>query len=224
MAISATRPRISEGLPFPLGATWDGLGVNFALFSAHATKVDLCLFDKTGEQELHRIELPEFTDEVWHGYVPDAEPVAVYGYRVHGPYAPESGHRFNPHKLLLDPYAKAFVGSLRWGPELFGYKLGASDADLSYDERDSARLMPKCRVIDPAFTWGLDRAPAIPWERTVVYELHVKGFTKLHPLVPQELRGTFAGLATDVVIDYLRALGVTALAGCGKRVFNPRQH
>jgi isoamylase len=211
MAISATRPRISEGLPFPLGATWDGLGVNFALFSAHATKVDLCLFDKTGEQELHRIELPEFTDEVWHGYVPDAEPVAVYGYRVHGPYAPESGHRFNPHKLLLDPYAKAFVGSLRWGPELFGYELGASEADLSYDERDSAPLMPKCRVIDPAFTWGRDRAPAIPWERTVVYELHVKGFTKLHPLVPQELRGTFAGLATDVVIDYLRALGVTAL-------------
>ena len=210
MAISAAQPRISEGLPFPLGANWDGLGVNFALFSAHATKVELCLFDDTGERELHRIELPEFTDEVWHGYLADASPGTVYGYRVHGPYAPEVGHRFNPHKLLLDPYAKALVGSLRWGPELFGYTLGAGD-DISYDERDSAPLMPKCRVIDPAFTWGRDRAPATAWERTIIYELHVKGFTQLHPMVPQELRGTFAGLATDAVVDYVRALGVTAL-------------
>ncbi len=153
MAISATRPHIAEGLPFPLGATWDGLGVNFALFSAHAAKVELCLFDDTGERELHRVELPEFTDEVWHGYLSDAGPGTVYGYRVHGPYAPEAGHRFNPHKLLLDPYAKALVGSLRWGPELFGYTLGATGDDLSYDERDSAPLVPKCRVVDPAFTW-----------------------------------------------------------------------
>ena len=211
MAISATRPRISEGLPYPLGATWDGLGVNFALFSAHATKVELCLFDATGERELHRIELPEFTDEVWHGYLPDADPVTVYGYRVQGPYAPEVGHRFNPHKLLLDPYAKALVGSLTWGPELFGYTLGASNDDLSFDERDSAPLMPKCRVIDPAFTWGRDQAPAIAWERTIIYEVHVKGFTQQHPLVPPELRGTFAGLTTDAVIDYLRALGITAI-------------
>ena len=211
MAISAAQPRISEGLPFPLGANWDGLGVNFALFSAHATRVELCLFDDTGERELHRIELPEFTDEVWHGYLADASPGTVYGYRVHGPYAPEVGHRFNPHKLLLDPYAKALVGSLRWGPELFGYTLGATGDDISYDERDSAPLMPKCRVIDPAFTWGRDRAPATAWERTIIYELHVKGFTQLHPMVPQELRGTFAGLATDAVVDYVRALGVTAL-------------
>jgi len=211
MAISATRPRISEGLPFPLGATWDGLGVNFALFSAHATKVELCLFDATGERELHRIELPEFTDEVWHGYLPDADPLTVYGYRVHGPYAPEAGHRFNPHKLLLDPYAKALVGSLTWGPELYGYTLGASIDDLSFDERDSAALMPKCRVIDPAFTWGRDQAPAIAWERTIIYEVHVKGFTRRHPLVPPELRGTFAGLTTDAVIGYLRALGITAI-------------
>jgi isoamylase len=211
MAISATRPHIAEGLPFPLGATWDGLGVNFALFSAHAAKVELCLFDDTGGRELHRVELPEFTDEVWHGYLSDARPGTVYGYRVHGPYAPEGGHRFNPHKLLLDPYAKALVGSLRWGPELFGYTPGATGDDLSYDERDSAPLVPKCRVVDPAFTWGRDHAPANAWGRTIIYEVHVKGFTQLHPGVPQELRGSFAGLATDAVVDYVRALGVTAV-------------
>jgi isoamylase len=211
MAISVTRPHIAEGLPFPLGATWDGLGANFALFSANATKVELCLFDDAGKRELHRVELPEFTDEVWHGYLPDASPGTVYGYRVHGPYAPEAGHRYNPHKLLLDPYAKALVGSLRWGPELFGYTLDATGDDLSYDERDSAPLMPKCRVVDPAFTWGRDHAPANAWERTIIYEVHVKGFTQLHPGVPQELRGSFAGLATDAVVDYVRALGVTAV-------------
>jgi isoamylase len=179
------------------------------LFLAHATKVELCLFD--GERELHHIEFPEFTDEVWHGYLPDAKPITVYGYRVHGPYDPQASHRFNPHKLLLDPYAKALVGSLRWGPELFGYTLGAPDDDLSHDDRESAPLMPKCRVVDPAFTSGRDHAPATAWERTIIYEAHVKGFTRLHPLVPQELRGTFAGLTTDVVVDYLRVLGVTAL-------------
>jgi glycogen operon protein len=211
MAISVTRPHIVEGLPFPLGATWDGLGVNFALFSAHAAKVELCLFDDTGERELHRVELPEFTDEVWHGYLRDAWPGTVYGYRIHGPYAPEAGHRFNPHKLLLDPYAKALVGSLKWGPELFGYALGATGDDLSYDERDSSPLMPKCRVVDPAFTWGRDREPASAWERTIIYEVHVKGFTQLHPAVPQKLRGSFAGLATEAVVEYVRALGATAV-------------
>src|SRR5690349_17741360 len=185
------RYRLSEGTPFPLGATWNGLGVNFALFSGHATKVELCLFDDRGEQEVERIELPEFTDEVWHGYLPDARPGTVYGYRVHGAYEPSAGHRFNPNKLLLDPYAKAHVGQLRWGPEVFGYVLGADDEDRSFDERDSAGLMPKCRVIDAAFTWGRDTPPRVAWEHTILYELHVRGYTKLHPAVPSRLRGTF---------------------------------
>jgi glycogen operon protein len=197
-------------MPFPLGATWDGLGVNFAIFSAHATKVELCLFDDAGEQELERLELPEYTDEVWHGYLPDARPGTIYAYRVHGPYEPEAGHRFNPNKLLLDPYARAIVGDLTWGPEVFGYKLETED-DRTFDERDSGPLMPKCRVIDPAFTWGRERSPAIPWDRTVFYETHVKGFTKLHPSLSEEMRGTYAGLASPEVVAYLRALGVTSV-------------
>jgi isoamylase len=209
-ASSLRRSRITEGKPFPLGATWDGLGVNFALFSAHATKVELCLFDDSGETELERIELPEYTDEVWHGYLPAARPGTVYGYRVHGPYDPDAGHRFNPNKLVLDPYAKQLVGRLRWGPELFGYQLDHADKDLSYDERDSAPLMQKCRVIDPAFTWGAARKPEVPWERTIVYEMHVKGFTQLHPLVPDADRGTFSGLAHAEVPAYLRSLGITS--------------
>jgi isoamylase len=145
------RSNVTEGKPFPLGATWDGLGVNFALFSAYATKVELCLFDDAGETELERIELPEYTDEVWHGYLPTGRPNMVYGYRVHGPYEPDEGHRFNANKLLIDPYAKQLVGELRWGPELFGYRLDHPDKDLSFDERDSAPLIQKCRVIDPSF-------------------------------------------------------------------------
>jgi isoamylase len=204
------RSQIREGKPFPLGATWDGLGVNFALFSAHATKVELCLFDETGETELERIELPEYTDEVWHGYLPTARPGTVYGYRVHGPFEPDAGHRFNPNKLLVDPYAKQLVGALRWGPELFGYRFDHADKDKSFDTRDSAPMMQKCRVIDPAFTWGSSRKPEIPWERTIVYEMHVKGFTKSHPLIPETDRGTFAGLAHPTVAGYLRSLGVTS--------------
>ncbi|HLI11723.1 MAG TPA: glycogen debranching protein GlgX [Alphaproteobacteria bacterium] len=210
-----TRPRrssrITEGQPAPLGATWDGLGVNFALFSAHATKVELCLFDPLGRREIERIELPEYTDEVWHGYLPEARPGTVYGYRVYGPYEPSAGHRFNPNKLLLDPYAKAHVGELRWRPELFGYTIGAKGEDLSFDKRDSAPHMLKCRVVDPAFTWARDRSPRVPWERTIFYELHVRGFSKRHPAVPEELRGTFAGLARQELIDYIRSLGVTAV-------------
>jgi glycogen operon protein len=202
---------IREGKPFPLGATWDGLGVNFALFSAHATKVELCLFDETGQEELERVELPEYTDEVWHGYVPHARPGTVYGYRVHGPYEPDVGHRFNPHKLLIDPYAKQLVGELRWGPELFGYQLDHADKDKSFDDRDSAHLMPKCRVVDPAFTWGPFRKPETSWERTIIYEMHVKGFTQRHPLIPEADRGTFAGMAHPVVPGYLRSLGVTTV-------------
>jgi isoamylase len=204
------RSNIREGKPFPLGATWDGLGVNFALFSANATKVELCLFDDSGETELERIELPEYTDEVWHGYLPAARPGTVYGYRVHGPFEPDAGHRFNPNKLLIDPYAKQLVGQLRWGPELFAYQLDHADKDKSFDDRDSAPLMQKCRVIDQAFTWGTSRKPEISWERTIFYEMHVKGFTKLHPLVPEADRGTFAGLANPHIPAYLRSLGVTS--------------
>jgi len=205
------RYRILEGQPQPLGATWDGLGVNFALFSAHATKVELCLFDDRGEHQIECIELPEYTDEVWHGYLRDLRPNAVYAYRVHGPYEPEAGHRFNPNKLLLDPYAKGHVGKLAWRPEIFGYTIGHKDEDLSFDERDSAPYVPKCRVIDPAFTWTRDRRPGTPWERTVIYEAHVKGLTRRHPQVPESLRGTYAGLASREVLDYLKGLGVTAV-------------
>src|SRR5712671_3377645 len=203
--------RVREGNPFPLGATWDGTGVNFALFSAHATKVELCIFDIEGKRELERIELPEFTDEVWHGYLPEARPGTTYGYRVHGPYDPASGHRFNPNKLLLDPYARAISGQLRWSDVLFGYRFGGPREDLSIDRRDSARFMPKCRVIDSAFTWDHDRHPRNSWEETIVYEMHVRGFTIRHPAVGERQRGTFAGLASPAVIDYLVGLGVTAI-------------
>jgi isoamylase len=202
--------RVREGRGFPLGATWTGLGVNFALFSAHATKVELCLFDDHGRREIERIELPEFTDEVWHGFLPDARPGTIYGYRVHGPYDPLKGHRFNPRKLLLDPYAKAVVGQIDWNPALFGYRMESVD-DLTYDERDSARFVPRCRVIDPAFSWGDDRPPRTPWERTVIYEMHVRGYTKLHSGMREDLRGTFRALTEPNVLDHIRRLGVTAV-------------
>jgi len=202
--------RITEGLPHPLGATWDGVGVNFALFSANATKVELCLFDQEGRTELERIELPEYTDEVWHGYLPDARPGTVYGYRVHGPWDPDAGHRFNAHKLLLDPYAKGHVGELIWGPEVFGYRLETGD-DRTFDECDSAAHMPKCVAIDPAFTWLRDRRPSVPWEQTIFYEAHVRGFTKRHPAVPEELRGTFSGMASKAVVDWITGLGITSV-------------
>ena len=202
---------VREGRPFPLGATWDGIGVNFALFSANATKVELCLFDAAGEKEIERIEMPEWTDEVWHCYLPEARPDIIYGYRVHGPYEPDAGHRFNPNKLLIDPYAKQLVGRLKWDDALFGYTIGHKDEDLSFDRRDSAPFVPKARVIDPAFTWGRDPPPPIPWDRTVIYEAHVKGFTHLHPHVPKELRGTLSALGDRHVVDYLAKLGVTAI-------------
>ncbi|MHC2336265.1 glycogen debranching protein GlgX [Bradyrhizobium sp. USDA 4454] len=204
------RTSVREGKPFPLGSTWDGLGVNFALFSANATKVELCIFDARGERELERIELPEYTDEVWHGYLPSARPGTVYGYRVHGPFEPDAGHRFNSNKLVIDPYAKQLVGQLKWGPELFAYKFDHPDKDKSFEDSDSATLMQKCRVIDPAFTWGSARKPETPWERTILYEMHVKGFTKLHLLVPETERGTLAGLANSQMPGYLRSLGVTS--------------
>jgi glycogen operon protein len=203
--------RVWPGRPYPRGATWDGRGVNFALFSEHAERVELCLFDRQGRRELERIRLPEYTDQIWHGYLPDLRPGQLYGYRVHGPYAPERGHRFNPHKLLIDPYAKALHGALRWSDAHFGYRIGHKMEDLSFDRRNDAPGMPKCVVVDTAFTWAVDRPPRRPWHETVLYELHVRGHTMRHPEVPEPHRGTLAGLAAPAVIRHLRELGITAV-------------
>jgi glycogen operon protein len=204
--------KVWPGQPYPLGATWDGAGVNFSLFSENATKVELCLFDSPDAPvESSRIEMKEQTDQVWHCYLPEARPGQLYGYRVHGPFDPARGHRFNPHKLLLDPYAKSISGTIAWSAEVFGYTLGDENADLSVDERDSAPFLPKCVVIDPAFSWGEDVRPRTPWHKTLIYEMHVKGFTRLNPAVPEELRGTYMALTHPSVVDYLRSLGVTAV-------------
>ena len=204
--------KVREGSPAAQGAIWDGHGTNFTLFSANATKVEVCLFDSVGARELERVALPEYTDEIWHGYLPGVGPGDVYGYRVHGPYVPLAGHRFNPNKLLLDPYARGHTGELKWAPECFGYTIGAEDDDLSFDARDSAPFMPKCVVVDPNFDWrGQPRSRGVPWDRTIIYEAHVRGFTKLHPAVPMKQRGTFAGLGTREVVDYVKSLGVTSV-------------
>jgi len=203
--------RITEGRPFPLGATWDGQGVNFSLFSAHATKVELCLFDQTGKQELERIELPEFTDEIWHGYMPDVRIGQVYGYRVYGPYEPDAGYRFNHNKLLIDPYAKQLIGKLKWSEHIFGYTLNSPDGDLSFDERDSAPYVPKAKVINSTFDWEDKQWNRIPWDKTVIYEAHLRGMSMRHPSVPENLRGTFAGLANKDLLDHIKSLGVTSV-------------
>ena len=204
--------RIQLGQSYPLGATWDGLGVNFALFSEHATRVELCLFDSPDALvETHRIELREQTDLVWHGYVLDVRPGQLYGYRVDGPYAPLAGHRFNAHKVLLDPYAKAIGRDVRWSDEMFGYHVGDAREDLSFDERDNAAWAPLAVVVDTAFTWGTDAPLRTPWHETIIYELHVKGFTQGHPDVPSALRGTYAGLASEASIAHLQRLGITAV-------------
>jgi isoamylase len=204
-------PRLWPGAAYPLGATWDGKGVNFALFSANAERVELCLFDDKGERELERMQLPEHTHEIWHGYAPELTPGQLYGYRVYGAYRPSAGHRFNHHKLLLDPYAKALCGELHWNDALFGYQRGHADGDLSFDMRDSAPFMPKCQIVDTVFEWGIDRLPGRPWEETIIYELNVRSFTKRHPAVSADKRGTFAGLATPEIIGYFKALGVSAV-------------
>jgi glycogen operon protein len=204
--------RVWPGQPYPLGATWTGLGVNFAIFSAHATRVELCLFDSpdaTAPSEC--VVLPEHTDMVWHGYLPDVRPGQLYGYRVHGPYDPGSGHRFNPHKVVLDPYAKSIGRSVRWDDSLFGYTVGDPRGDLSFDQRDNAAFASLSAVIDPAFTWGDDSPPRTPWHNTVIYEMHVKGFTRLHPNIPEPIRGTYEALTTEAAIDHLQGLGVTAV-------------
>ncbi|MCA1613854.1 MAG: glycogen debranching protein GlgX [Acidobacteria bacterium] len=204
--------KVWPGQSYPLGATWDGAGVNFALFSENATAVELCLFEAADPaRESHRIRLTEHTDQVWHAYLPEARPGQLYGYRVHGPYDPQSGHRFNPAKLLLDPYAKAINGTVSWDDAVFGYTLGGERADLEADERDSAPYVPKCVVVDPAFSWGHDERPRTPWHKTLIYEVHVKGFTRLHPGVPERLRGTYAGLAHPAALEHLLSLGVTAV-------------
>ncbi|GAC1561929.1 MAG: glycogen debranching protein GlgX [Beijerinckiaceae bacterium] len=203
--------RIDDGASAPLGATWDGKGVNFALFSAHARAVDLCLFDPSGRRETGRLRLPQCSDEVWHGYVSGLRPGQLYGYRVHGPYEPAQGHRFNPHKLLVDPYARRLSGRLRWHDALFGYRRGAQRADLTIDRRDSGPMMPKCVVEEPSHTWGSDQPPRHAWRDSLIYEAHVKGLTALHPEVPKAIRGTYAALAHPAVIEHLVKLGVTAI-------------
>ncbi|MGE0470388.1 MAG: glycogen debranching protein GlgX [Nitrospira sp.] len=204
--------RVWPGQPYPLGATWDGEGVNFALFSEHATAVELCLFDgPESTKESHHVRIEERTDQVWHAYIHGLWPGQHYGYRVHGPYAPQEGHRFNHHKLLIDPYAKSIAGTVEWSDAMFGYRIGDQKADLSFDTRDNAANIPKCVVVDQAFTWGGDRQLKTPWDRTVIYEVHVKGFTARHPEVPDHMRGTYSGLTTPAVIDHLLELGVTAI-------------
>ncbi|MFL4972510.1 MAG: glycogen debranching protein GlgX, partial [Microvirga sp.] len=202
--------RIDDGSPAPLGATFDGRGVNFALFSANATGVELCLFDPKGNREIERVALPRRTDQVWHGYVDGLVPGQLYGYRVHGPYDPRRGHRFNPHKLLIDPYARQLYGRVRWHEALFGYRM-AGERSRTPDRRDSAPSMPKCIVEDPSHRWGDDRPPRRPAPDSIVYEAHVKGLTQLHPDVPQAMRGTYDALGHPAVIDHLVRLGITAI-------------
>ncbi|MET0400212.1 MAG: glycogen debranching protein GlgX [Longimicrobiaceae bacterium] len=204
--------KVLPGRRSPLGATWDGEGVNFALFSENATGVELCLFDeKDPARETARVRLREVTAHVWHGYVPGLKPGQLYGYRVDGPYEPQRAMRFNAMKLLLDPYAHAVAGKTEWTPEIFGYALGGPEEDLGRDERDSAAAMPKGVVVDPAFDWEGDRPLRTPWRRTVIYEAHVRGLTARHPEVPEELRGTYAGVAHPAIVKHLQELGVTAL-------------
>ncbi len=201
-----------RGQPYPLGARWDGAGTNFAVYTEHGEAVELCLFDGPEDPQPSRVvELRERTGPVWHGYLPGVGPGQLYGYRVHGPYAPEQGHRFNPRKLLLDPYAKALGRRLRWDDSLFGYRVGDPAGDLCRDDRDSSPFAPLGAVVDDAFDWGDDRPPRVPWEDTVIYETHVKGISRLHPDVPEPLRGTYLGLASQPVVDHLRSLGVTAV-------------
>ncbi|MHA7972016.1 glycogen debranching protein GlgX [Rhizobium sp. CAU 1783] len=194
-----------------LGAHHDGEGTNFALFSAHAERVELCLFDESGKTEVARVELPEFTNEVWHGYLPDVKPGTLYGYRVHGPYDPANGHRFNPNKLLLDPYAREIVGDIPWSNAHFGYDIDSVEKDLSFSKLDSAAAMPKCRVIDPRESREYDGNPSVAWADAIVYETHVKGFTQLNPAIPENLRGTFEGLGHKAAVDYIKYLGITSV-------------
>ena len=207
-----TRRLVWRGAPYPLGATWDGQGVNFALFSEQADAVELCLFDHPDAADQSEIiELTERTNQVWHCYLPGVGPGQLYGYRVRGPYEPEQGLRFNAAKVVLDTYAKAVTGPVRWDDTPYGYAPGSPEEDLVRDDRNSAAAMPRCAVIDPTFDWQGDRAPKIPWNRTIIYECHVKGMTMLHPDVPEPLRGTYLGLCTKPILEHLSSLGVTSV-------------
>ncbi|SEJ99158.1 glycogen debranching protein GlgX [Paraburkholderia diazotrophica] len=203
--------RLLPGNPYPLGSSWDGLGVNFAVFSANAQRIELCLFEPTGRKELKRYALPECTDEIWHGYLPHAHPGTVYAFRAHGAYQPQNGHRFNPHKLLLDPYARKLIGQFRWSDALFSYRVHSNRMDLSIDRRDSAPAMPKCVVVDEAFDWSHDKRPNVPWNETVIYETHVRGASMLRKDLRAPERGSFAALASPEFIEHLLKLGVTAV-------------
>ncbi|WPO97305.1 glycogen debranching protein GlgX [Pseudescherichia sp.] len=195
-----------------LGANYDGEGVNFALFSAHAERVELCLYDPSGKHEIGRLDLPEYTHEIWHGYVPGLQPGALYGFRVHGPFDPENGHRFNPNKLVIDPYARELVGDVEWNEAHFAYDMLHEDKDLTFDERDSAPFMPKCRVVNPnEFDWQDNNRPNIPWSQAIIYETHVKGFTQLNSALPQALRGNFEGMGHKATVDYIKNLGITSV-------------
>ena len=203
---------VYPGSPYPLGATWDGEGINFSLFSQNATGVDLCLYNSSSDlQDAARIPIRERSHHVWHIYIPGLKPGQLYGYRVNGKYDPHNGYRFNANKLLIDPYAKAIAGTIQWHDALFGYKIDDPDQDLTLSEIDSAPYVPKSVVIDPTFDWENDRAPKIPYHNSIIYETHVKGFTKLHPKIPEDIRGTYAALGHPVVIDYLQRLGITAI-------------
>ena len=202
---------LQAGSSLRLGAHWDGEGTNFALFSAHAKAVELCLYDENGKTETGRVFLPEYTNEIWHGYLPRVGPGTTYGYRVHGIYDPENGHRFNPSKLLLDPYARELVGDVEWSSAHFGYQTDSEEKDLSFSNEDSAPLMPKARILDPRYDWSGDKKPGVPWAETIFYETHVKGFTHLNPAIPAELRGTFEGMGHQAAVDYIKALGITSV-------------
>ncbi len=203
---------VYPGNPFPLGATWNGQGVNFALYSENATGVELCLFNSAADnKESSKVRVRERTHNVWHVFVPGLAPGQLYGYRVHGPYEPHNGHRFNGNKLLIDPYAKALSGIINWHNSLFGYNLGQEGSDLTFNEEDSAPFIPKSIVIDQTFNWENDQHPNIPYHKSIIYEAHVKGLTKLHPGIPEENRGTYAGIAHPHMIQYLKELGITAI-------------
>lgn len=203
--------QLLPGKPWPLGASADAHGVNFAIFSEHAEYIDLCLFDASGQQEIAQLRLPQYTNQVWHGYLPHAKPGQIYGYRVHGPFAPEHGHRFNAHKLLLDPYAKDLHGTFSWSETHFGYKIGYPQADLTFDGRDNAHKMIKAKVAQHTFDWSDEQRPDVSWPETVIYEVHVKGFTAQHPDIPKNLRGTYLGMAHPKAIEHLKNLGITAV-------------
>ncbi|WP_442589129.1 glycogen debranching protein GlgX [Pedobacter sp. AW31-3R] len=203
---------VYPGRPYPLGSTWDGKGVNFAIFADHATAVELCFFNKESDRkEVVKLSLIERTHHVWHGYVPGIQPGQLYGYRIYGPFKPEEGCRFNPNKLLIDPYAKAISGVIDWHDALFGYELGSPEMDLGFSEEDSAPFIPKAVVIDPSFNWEEELPLDIPYHQSIIYETHVKGFTMVHPDIPQEIRGTYSGLAHEVTLNYLKSLGITAI-------------